>query len=136
MTFLPERMLAKVDRASMAHGLEVRVPLVDHRLTTWALGLPPDRARDKGLLRAVLRRMGGADPPARKRGFEIPLGAWLRGRLRSRMESELAHPVMDELGLNQSVVRATWRQHLRGREDHAERLLALVVLGRWVRRFL
>jgi asparagine synthase (glutamine-hydrolysing) len=135
MTFLPERMLAKVDRASMAHGLEVRVPLVDHRLTTWGLGLPPDRARDKGLLRAVLRRMGGADPPARKRGFEIPLGAWLRGRLRSRMESELSNPVLDALGFDRAVVAETWQQHLQGREDNAERLLALVVLGRWVRRF-
>jgi asparagine synthase (glutamine-hydrolysing) len=79
--------------------------------------------------------MGGADPPARKRGFEIPLGAWLRGRLRSRMESELSNPVLDALGFDRAVVAETWQQHLQGREDNAERLLALVVLGRWVRRF-
>jgi asparagine synthase (glutamine-hydrolysing) len=136
VTFLPERMLAKVDRASMAHGLEVRVPLVDHRLVTWALRLPPERARNKELLRAMLRRLGGAEPPAAKRGFEIPLGVWMRGRLRSRMEAELARPVLDDMGLGRSVITETWQRHLAGREDHAERLLALVVLGRWVRRFM
>lgn len=136
VTFLPERMLAKVDRASMAHGLEVRVPLVDHRIVTWALRLPPGRVRDKGLLRQVLQRLGGAEPPATKRGFEIPLGAWMRGPLRARMERELADPILSEIGLEVPQVRATWDEHLGGRADHGERLLALVVLAGWVRRHL
>ena len=131
LTFLPERVLAKVDRASMDHGLEVRVPLLDHRVVELLLGLPEQLARGKGVLRAVLDRLGAPQPPRRKRGFEVPLASWLRGPLRTAMERDLFADQTCDLGLDREVVGAVWERHLSGRADYSERLLAVAVLARW-----
>ncbi len=136
LTFLPERVLAKVDRASMSHGLEVRVPLLDHRVVELAAALPERLVRGKTLLREVLEALApGLRPPRRKRGFEVPLGAWLRGPLADpvRQASQWA---AREIGLDEQMLAATWEEHARGAADHAERLLAVGVLGRWCRRWL
>jgi asparagine synthase (glutamine-hydrolysing) len=79
--------LVKVDRASMSCGLEVRVPLLDHRLVEFAWRLPPDMkvrdGRGKWLLRALMRRrLPNFEPSRRKVGFAVPLAQWLRGPLR------------------------------------------------------
>jgi asparagine synthase (glutamine-hydrolysing) len=134
--FLPERVLAKVDRASMDHSLEVRVPLLDHRVVELLLSLPPRLARDKSVLRRVARRLGAPDPPRRKRGFEVPLGAWLRGPLRERIRSDLFGATGRDLGLVDAVLRKTWEEHQSGRADFGERLLAVAVLVRWVETWL
>jgi asparagine synthase (glutamine-hydrolysing) len=133
MTFLPERVLAKVDRASMGCSLEVRVPLLDHRLVEALLPLPPRAWEGKAVLREVVARLGAPRPPRRKRGFEVPLGAWLRGPLRSTVEEEVLGATVSELGLDREVLRQSWDDHLAGRSDHAERLLAVAVLARWAR---
>ena len=134
LTFLPERVLAKVDRASMDHGLEVRVPLLDHRIVELLLGLPAGLARGKGVLRAVLDRLGVPQPPRRKRGFEVPLAAWLRGPLREPLERDLFGDLTRDLGLDHELLRTVWESHLAGRADHSERLFAVAVLARWARR--
>jgi asparagine synthase (glutamine-hydrolysing) len=136
LTFLPERVLAKVDRSSMDHSLEVRVPLLDHRVAELLLSLPPRLAHDKSVLRAVLRRLGVRQPRRRKRGFEIPLAEWLRGPLRERVRIDLFGPTCRSLGLDTDVLSSTWQEHQAGRADHGERLLAVVVLVRWVEQWL
>lgn len=137
LTFLPERVLAKVDRASMAHSLEVRVPLLDHRVVELLLGLSPRLTRDKRLLRSVLgRHLAGSQPERRKRGFEVPLAAWLRGPLREPLAEAVLGPTAGDLGLDRGVLEATWQTHQDGRADHAERLLAVAVLARWSDRWL
>ena len=137
LTFLPERVLAKVDRASMSHGLEVRVPLLDRRIVELVLSLPEERATGKGLLRAILaRHVPEVRPPHRKRGFEVPLGEWMRGPLRDAIRRDLFGGTTTELGLDPGVLEAAWRDHQAGRADLGERLLAVAVLGRWCRRWL
>ncbi len=135
-TFLPERVLAKVDRASMSHGLEVRVPLLDHRVVELAASLPDRLVRDKALLRAVLDRLApGLRPPRRKRGFEVPLATWLRGPLAEPVR-EASSWAAREIGLDERILAVAWDEHRRGAADHAERLFAVGVLGRWCRRWL
>jgi asparagine synthase (glutamine-hydrolysing) len=85
--YMVDDPLVKVDRASMSCGLEVRVPLLDHRLVEFAWRLPPDMkvrdGRGKWLLRALMRRrLSGFEPAPRKVGFAVPLAQWLRGPLR------------------------------------------------------
>jgi len=135
-TFLPERVLAKVDRASMSCSLEVRVPLLDHRVAELLLSLPASLSRGKGLLREVIGRLGGPNPPRRKRGFEAPLAQWLRGPLRDQVSATLDGETVGDLGLDRQALRRSWEAHQSGRVDHAERLFAVAVLARWVERFV
>ena len=136
VTFLPDRVLAKVDRASMDHSLEVRVPLLDHRIVEFLLSLPPTVTSGKRVLRKTLDRLGAPQPPRRKRGFEVPLAAWMRGPLKETVGQALTSRTVDELGLDRSVLTATWDDHQRGKADVSERLLAVAVLVRWVEAWL
>jgi asparagine synthase (glutamine-hydrolysing) len=133
LTFLPSRMLAKVDGASMRVALEVRVPLLDHRLVELLLSLPPSLSRSKGVLRRVTGRLAsGLELPRRKIGFELPLAHWLRNELRDAVEKMLAGGQLESLGMDIAVLQRVWEAHRTGRADHAERLLAVMALGDWV----
>lgn len=132
LTFLPERMLAKVDRASMHHGLEARVPLLDHRIVEFLLSVNPKWTRDKSLLRDVAAGFGVPPSPSRKIGFEIPLAGWLRGPLREPVHGLITGPRVGELGLRNDILEHHWLEHQNGAADHGERLLAIAVLVRWV----
>jgi len=136
LTFLPERVLAKVDRASMDHGLEVRVPLLDHEVVEFLFSLPPSLTNGKRVLRKTLDRAGVPSPSRRKRGFEVPLAAWLRGSLKENVDLALRSPTVDDLGLDRKVLQSTWDAHLQAKADHAERLFAVAVLVRWVEEWL
>jgi asparagine synthase (glutamine-hydrolysing) len=136
LTFLPERVLAKVDRASMDHSLEVRVPLLDHRVVELLLSLPPRLGSGKSVLRRVVHRLGAPQPPRAKRGFEVPLAGWLRGPLRERVRADLFGSTADGLGLHRQTLQRVWGDHQAGRADHGERLLAVAVLVRWVEQWL
>jgi asparagine synthase (glutamine-hydrolysing) len=134
---LPESILVKVDRASMAAGLEVRSPLLDTGLVRLCARLPTPLklagGEPKGLLRRVLERQLPA-PPAwgPKRGFGVPLGAWLRGPLREWAEDLLAPEALRRGGLLEvEAVRALWRQHLAGRRDRRFLLWNLLTLQAW-----
>ena len=117
-TYLPGDILTKVDRASMAHALEVRSPLLDHELVEWMSGLPPQlklrRGTGKYLLKKALRPLLPDELLYRqKMGFSVPLAAWLRGPLRERLRQRLTSPVMAQCGLFdmdyvQPADRATW----------------------------
>ena len=136
-TNLPDRILAKVDRASMAVSLEVRVPLLDHRLVERFAPLPASEkvrgARGKHRLREALRPRLPADVlDGPKRGFDTPLAAWIRG--------PLAGPVGEAIGelpgdwFDREVLGRRLAEHRSGRRDHGRLLWSLLVLEHWRRR--
>jgi asparagine synthase (glutamine-hydrolysing) len=137
---LPDDMLTKVDRASMAHGLEVRVPYLDHRLVEHVVRLPSRLKRQGGRSKVALLDVFGASIPraVRRRpklGFDAPLSAWLRGPLRGLVRDTLAPTVLRRAGLLDPVpVDALVTSHERGEADHAWRIWSLVVLCDWSNR--
>jgi asparagine synthase (glutamine-hydrolysing) len=135
---LPDEMLVKLDRASMAVGLEVRTPLLDYRIVEYAWTLPRQQLIDGRTGKAVLRRVLGEHVPAAlferpKMGFDPPLGAWLRGPLRPWAEDLLSEQRLRGDGwIDADAVRRTWRQHLAGRVNAEYRLWAVLMLNSWL----
>jgi asparagine synthase (glutamine-hydrolysing) len=138
MGYLPDDILVKVDRASMSVGLEVRVPLLDHRIWEWAMRTPAVQRRAGGvgkvLLRSILARHV---PPALferpKTGFAVPLARWLRGDLRDWAENLLEPATIEACGLDKAAVRSLWMAHGAGTQDNASALWAVLMLASWTR---
>jgi asparagine synthase (glutamine-hydrolysing) len=139
-TYLPGSVLTKVDRASMAHGLEVRPPMLDNDVIDWAFRMPSSLkvrgARSKYLLqRAALGHLPTAIVLRRKKGFGIPLGKWLRGPLRDRLDRTLASCPLWGSGLLAQEAFVEWAgMHNQRKGDYSRTLWALLVLDEWVRR--
>ncbi len=133
---LPDNMLVKVDRASMAVGLELRVPLLDHRLVELSWRAPRRTlvrgGQGKWLLRQVLKRhLPASLVDAPKMGFDPPLGAWLRGPLRPWAEDLLDADRLRSQGLDPAPVRTTWDQHLAGTRDATYEIWTVLALQAW-----
>lgn len=136
VTYLPDDILTKVDRASMATSLEVRVPLLDHRLIefVWRLPIAIRRGhRSKALLRRVLERYVPPRLTERpKSGFTAPIGAWLRGPLRPWAEDLLSPGNLSRGGLiDPKPVRRAFDQHLRGERDNEHLLWCALMFAAW-----
>jgi asparagine synthase (glutamine-hydrolysing) len=140
--FLPEDILVKVDRMSMAHGLEVRVPLLDHHLLEWVLRLPWAMRFRRGRGKHLLRRVAARYLPAsilkpRKQGFTVPVGRWLQGELGDLTRALFA----SEAFAGRGIVRPDralqlLAMHRSGRYDLGHRIWSLVVLETWCRVWL
>ncbi|TAM61112.1 MAG: amidotransferase 1, exosortase A system-associated [Rhodanobacter sp.] len=139
-TWLPGDILTKVDRASMAHSLEVRVPLLDHRLVEWASSLPPGLKLKGGTGKYLLKKALEPDLPHEvlyrtKMGFRVPLAAWLRGPLAKRVREALLTGAIAECGYFEPVMLDRLvRQHAAGRHDHSATLWSLLMLDAFLRR--
>jgi len=135
-------VLQKVDRASMFHGLEVRVPLLDLELADLAARVAPSAALQgttgKVVLRSALARRVPADRiPLPKKGFTVPLAAWLRDDLRSVVEDLLLGPDAFPGGAFDSAALGSWyAQHVSGERDHTRGLWNLLALQLWARTHL
>lgn len=141
-TYLPDALLTKVDRASMAVGLEVRVPLLDHRVVEYSSGLP-DRFKyrngtGKYLLKQLLFRHfpeGLFKRP--KMGFGVPLGNWFRLYLKEMLLDYLSSDRLKKEGLfSPDVIERQIKEHLLGGADHHQRLWALLMWEMWRARWV
>ncbi|HET8555181.1 MAG TPA: XrtA/PEP-CTERM system amidotransferase [Rhodanobacteraceae bacterium] len=139
-TWLPGDILTKVDRASMAHSLEVRVPLLDHRLVAWASSLPPRLKLKGGTGKYILKKALEPDLPRdvlyrTKMGFSVPLAAWLRGPLRKRTRDALLTGAIARCGyFEPTALDRLQRQHATGQHDHSATLWKLLMLDAFLRR--
>ena len=136
VSYLPDDILAKVDRASMAVSLEVRAPLLDHRVVEFALGLPVSlkyrRGTTKWLLRQLLyKRVPRALVDRPKMGFGVPLAAWFHGPLRERMDCYCAEAVFADLGLDPDPIRRLWTDFGAGRTHRTDLLWQMFTLAAW-----
>lgn len=136
--YLPGDILVKLDRASMATGLEARCPILDHRVVEFSWRLPNTakvhRGQGKWILRQVLSRYlprNLIDRP--KQGFDVPIGAWLRGPLRSWAADLLSEPRLRHQSLlDARRVQNCWQDHLNGGRDHSRTLWAVLMLQSWL----
>jgi asparagine synthase (glutamine-hydrolysing) len=141
-TVLPDDFLVKVDRASMAHGLEVRPPLLDHELLELAARIPSAYKVRGGQTKWILKQACGdrlPDGVARrpKQGFEVPVDAWLRGPLRGTFQEAVLDGRARVAGLiDRATAGALFRAHCAGTGRHGAILWSLLVLARWAERYL
>ncbi|HYY52048.1 MAG TPA: asparagine synthase-related protein, partial [Myxococcales bacterium] len=139
--WLPDDLLFKADKMTMAASQELRVPFLDHRLIEWAAGLPAHvklRGRSgKWLLREAAREWLPAECTAPgKRGFTVPVSNWFRRQLQGPLrEALLASDSLPRSRFGEKAVRRLLDEHVRGRSDRKEELYALWVLELWRKRF-
>lgn len=137
-TWMPGDILTKVDRASMAHALEVRVPLLDHQFIEWAYRIPSSMNLRDGegkfsFKKALEPHLSSDNLYRKKMGFSIPLAQWLRGPLAGKLKSTLlSEPVLDSGLFSSQQLQKMLNEHQSGRNDHADALWTLMMLGQFI----
>jgi asparagine synthase (glutamine-hydrolysing) len=141
-TTMVSEMLTKVDRMTMAHGLEARVPFLDHRLVEWAFKLPGrykvQRGQGKILVKKALERHLPAEILYRpKQGFNVPLKLWLRRELRDFVRDRLSSERIARRGFfRPAAVAGIVDAHFAGRIEASNRIYALLMLDLWAEHFI
>ncbi|UCF82789.1 MAG: asparagine synthase (glutamine-hydrolyzing) [Desulfobacteraceae bacterium] len=141
-TYLPDAMLTKVDRASMAASLEVRVPLLDHRVIEFTAQIPEVFKYRNGQGKYILKKLlSKYVPPSLyerpKMGFGVPLDHWFRTELKDLLTDYLSTDRLKREGiLNHTVVEEKVKEHLTGRLNHQYRLWSLLIWEMWRERWL
>ncbi len=139
-TYLPGDILTKVDRASMAHALEVRVPLLDHKFVEWVSGLPPEyKLRDgegKYIFKKALSNHLPEDILYRpKMGFAVPLAGWFRGPLRERVRQSILGERLIDTGLfDPSFLSHLVEEHQAGRRDYSAPIWSLLMFESFLKQ--
>lgn len=142
LTYLPGDILTKIDRASMAFGLEARAPFLDHRVLQFAWSLPDTMkisgGSGKRILRTILdRHVPHALTDRPKTGFGLPLGDWLRGPLREWVNDMLRPKRIERHGIIDSVpVLAALNEHMSGRRNNEHQLWNILMLQSWLDRWM
>ncbi|MFG0250314.1 MAG: asparagine synthetase B family protein, partial [Phycisphaeraceae bacterium JB051] len=136
MHYLPMEVLRKVDRASMAVGLEVRCPLLDSRVCELATHLPPALVMPSGQPKGLLRQIAAQVLPReivkrRKQGFALPIGHWFKTQLREPAESLFNSGTLGTLGLDETYAQRLLAEHVNDHADNTHRLFALLELTIW-----
>ena len=139
-TYLVGDILTKVDRASMAHSLEVRVPLLDHKLVEWMSGLPPELKLKNGEGKYIFKKALETQLPKdilyrKKMGFSIPLGSWFKGPLKERVkDSLLSDDFLDNGYFNADFIRRKVKQHNTGQRDNSAMIWQLMMYASFQRQ--
>jgi len=139
-TYLPGDILTKVDRASMAHALEVRVPILDHQLVDWISGLPPEmklRGREGKYIfkKALEPALPDEILYRQKMGFAVPLASWFRGPLREKVREGLLGGTMSDSGLfDTNYLKKLVDQHQSGIRDYSSPIWTLLMFEAFLKR--
>jgi asparagine synthase (glutamine-hydrolysing) len=138
VSYLPDDILCKVDRAAMAVSLETRVPFLDHRVAELAARIPLSMKIDGGTGKLILRRLLYKHAPEKlfdrpKAGFAVPVGEWIKGPLRPWAEALLDPARLEGDGFfDPAVVRQRWESHLAGRKDSTQALWTVLMFQAWL----
>jgi asparagine synthase (glutamine-hydrolysing) len=138
VTYLPDDILVKLDRAAMAVSMEGRVPLLDHRVVEFAARLPLSMKLHNGggkwILRQILHQYVPQELIDRpKKGFSLPIAEWLRGSLREWAEELLGESRLRHDGyFHPKVVRKIWEDHLSGQRDFRHHVWAVLMFQAWL----
>ncbi|GGE87015.1 XrtA/PEP-CTERM system amidotransferase [Massilia psychrophila] len=141
-TYLPGDILTKVDRASMAHALEVRVPLLDHKLVEWISGLPPSMKLNGSEGKYIFKKSLESYLPEeilyrKKMGFAVPLATWFRGPLRQRVRESLLGDTLASTGIfNTGYLAQMVEQHESGRRDYSAPIWTVLMFEAFLRKEL
>ncbi|MCC7326971.1 MAG: asparagine synthase (glutamine-hydrolyzing) [Burkholderiales bacterium] len=139
--WLPDDLLTKVDRATMTHSLEARVPYLDHRFVEFCARLMPEQKIRGSAHKHILKRVAERYLPPEivhrgKQGFVMPLTEWLAGRLHGELDAHLGTGGLARRGLFRAgALPRLLAEHRSARRNHAGRLWALLILERWFRRY-